>query len=112
MSASHTPGPWEVFVDSDTGADRSPGVDAADGTSVVIFGEEGEWGVGVQGETPEIAQANARLIAAAPELLSACELMDGCHGRSQWAMDTLSERERKAVLAIRAAIAKAKGGAL
>lgn len=63
----HTPGPWEVF----TGAGiPHPGIEGS-GISIVVFGAKGERDMGVLGRTPKQAIANARLIAAAPELLDA-----------------------------------------
>lgn len=67
MKTSHTPGPWEVFDSMEDG--DTYGIDGADGSAVVYYGyrnkEEG---------IPE--KANARLIAAAPELLEALEALD------------------------------------
>lgn len=68
--SKHTPGPWEVFTSE--GASK-PGIETADGKlSIVVFGHEGEES-GVAGRTPEEALANARLMAAAPDLLAACK---------------------------------------
>lgn len=64
-----TPGPWRIF-----GANRyeCPGIDA-ESTSIIVFGRrfDQNQNCGVQGNTLEECQANARLIAAAPELLEA-----------------------------------------
>jgi hypothetical protein len=55
MKTTHTPGPWQFDTDSDT-------IDSADGRQLAgVFGPKLE------------AHANARLIAAAPELLAALE---------------------------------------
>lgn len=62
----HTPGPWEVFK-----AGTFWGVDAGR-KSIVIWGDANEE-TGVQGQTVEQSQANAYLIAAAPDLLEACQ---------------------------------------
>lgn len=109
MTAQHTPGPWEQSIkgyDSD-------------------FFVEGEWEIAIcgsdkhDGELPpmiaavtnlslvdEEAEANARLIAAAPDLLEALQsLVD---------MDVAYQRGPKVAEAIenaRASIAKATGGA-
>lgn len=97
----HTPGPWDVF----------------EGT-VCIYTTTLEKGAGVAmagmaARTPEEQQANARLIAAAPELLEAVELL---LFSSEWADETgyvqdvgfmdLGDIQAKA----RAAVTKAKGG--
>lgn len=70
--AAHTPGPWVV---RDFG--RFPGIDAANGASIVVYGEDGEEWAGVRGTEPneaaEEVAANARLIAAAPDLLEALQ---------------------------------------
>jgi hypothetical protein len=107
--AKHTLGPWTVFGDD---GDR-PGIEA-EGVSVVIWGDleekEEDYG-GVRGKTPDEALANARLIAAAPDLLAACESV-------YYELDTLTGGEPTHPLAntvgmwkfaLRAAIAKAKG---
>jgi len=50
-----------------------------------------------------------RLLSAAAKLLEACQMMDKCHGKTDWAMKHLSTRESEAILAIRAAIAEFVG---
>lgn len=64
MSTPHTPGPWKIYTNS-----------------AIILGPDGRevalarclaW------PEPE-AQANARLIAAAPELLSNCKILEPIH---------------------------------
>ncbi len=54
----HTPGPWMIFPDGDIG---SASVRRPD-TTVIRAGT-------IKGETIGVAMANARLIAAAPDLL-------------------------------------------
>ncbi len=68
----HTPGPWKVYYPDAIGCGL--GIDTADSkTSIVVFGDEaGVYGYGEQDE------ANARLIAAAPELLEALQNMYAC----------------------------------
>jgi hypothetical protein len=59
---THTSGPWTV-------------IEKCEGTQVIVSGPEDWVGVAlVYGDTDEEAEANARLIAAAPELLDAIEL--------------------------------------
>lgn len=61
---NHTPGPWSV-VEFD---DCFPGVDAGD-HSVVIIGEQRIANDGgIRGRTAAETVANAKLIAAAPEM--------------------------------------------
>jgi hypothetical protein len=67
---AHTKGPWNVCAYG-----RFPGIDAADGTSIVVYGDGGDEYAGIRGTEPhepadEVA-ANARLIASAPDLLEA-----------------------------------------
>lgn len=56
-----------------------------------------------------LSEDDARLIAAAPELLAACEAGDSHFG---WLMDrgALTREEEPVLAQIRAAIAKARGG--
>lgn len=66
FKSKHTPGPWEVFAASRER--ENPGIEGDSGTySVVMFGGPGE---GIQGRTRDERDANAKLIAAAPELLT------------------------------------------
>ena len=79
--ATHTPGPWRV----------------EDGQTIW----SGEELVGAAGRIGMPMEANARLIAAAPEMLAALE----------WAVETADTEQYDAdwYAAARAAIAKAKG---
>jgi hypothetical protein len=52
--------------------------------------------------------ANARLIAAAPELLTACKTLDDASHQEHFAC-RLNDEEMTALKAIRAAVAKAEG---
>ena len=79
MKAQHTPGPWRYDTDSngwefrisqEDGAPYTPGY-----SDVAHFNS-------VQGEARDIQEANARLIAAAPELLEALEDMVRIFDRS------------------------------
>lgn len=111
--SEHTPGPWEVFLDDDF----YPGIEAKDRRySIIVFGDEGG-DCGVQGKTHEEALANARLIAAAPDLLEALWVfaeIDECGigvmvGEREEHTAQCSECQQ--ILAARAAIAKAEGRA-
>lgn len=67
-----TPGPWRVYSDPDCEGeckDRFPGIEATNAT-IIIWGEENDT-CGVRGVTRQVALANARLIAAAPDCLAA-----------------------------------------
>lgn len=92
MSAQHTPGPWRIGVSS-----------AVEGRAF-----DGSWkfvAFPVRGGTPDQADTNARLIAAAPELLAALKAAlaeIGGEGGIGAVVDVLES-------AGRAAIAKAEG---
>ena len=61
MSAKHTPGPWRVAPRFVYGATDGIHVDAGSRSYIAHVGEHGD----------ERAEADARLIAAAPDLLAA-----------------------------------------
>ena len=61
MSTQHTPGPWKVVTSWEDFMVEGPNREE------IIF-QDGPYG------TPTIKQANARLIAAAPDLLEALKL--------------------------------------
>jgi hypothetical protein len=103
--AAHTPGPWEwsgpYYGD---GGGQFRRLEGANETVI-----DGEWGLGA------IADADARLISAAPDMLAALQLaadsikeLDGGDQRSEtgWRADEHLDTWLK----IRAAIAKATGG--
>lgn len=100
MTSKHTPGPWRVFMTPD--GNRVAGIGEAGGEGVA------DAGFGLWRDGPE-AEANARLIAAAPET----------HEEAAWIVErffrlgaiTLDDGETKQrMLRLRAAIAKAEGG--
>ena len=95
--SKHTLGPWEASegYPSDTWHVDMP----SRGYSVVVSRAEEDWDMAV-----EEVQANAHLIAAAPELLDALETLLLSTER-----DDMNFRVR-AMEAAREAIAKAKGG--
>jgi hypothetical protein len=105
--SKYTPGPWKT----DDFDDDAPFAILAGRQAVCMLGEHGEL---KPFRAFENAKANARLIAAAPELLEALEL---ClqklaamaeHFGDRWPFDLNRVR---AETAARAAIAKATGGA-
>ena len=65
--SKHTPGPWQIY---DCEFAVRVGIEGGNKTSVITFGAKGDYS-GVWGKTTEQAEANARLIASAPELLEA-----------------------------------------
>lgn len=116
MSAQHTPGPWLIEAqNSHTGAIAT--VHNTTDVWVEIWSEN--WIV--TGMGPEEQSANARLIAAAPDLLEALRMVMACAGDISAAPDGLLEmalddgdeetrRQANAFLVARAAIAKVEGG--
>lgn len=101
MTTKHTPGPWVVQNASErtlwVGALRVPD-DERYGLHTIITG------IDIEDLTPEARakkEANARLIAAAPDLLAACEAV----AATTWSRNTATIIGEQ----VRAAIAKAKG---
>lgn len=103
MSAGHTPGPWRV---GKAGPNLCPTVGTQDGLMVAMV---------AHGENHPTA-ANARLIAAAPELLAALALANGhlehmaawmSRLRTGYSFEALGED----MPSIKAAIARATGAA-
>lgn len=89
MIAQHTPGPWEIWPAEN---------------SVVITESLGRHIAAIPLATHEWKE-NARLIAAAPELLEALEELEALGSLE------LPQRRDAALLKAKAAIAKAKGDA-
>jgi len=104
MTAQHTPGPWRLHPVNDTA------VIAMDGTGVA--GMAGDYD---DTDTWPIMEANARLIAAAPDMLAACKgLLDiiyDSQGVAGWHMNgaLATWDEFEDVAALEAAISKAEG---
>ncbi len=98
--AQHTPGPWEVGPVDDTVVTHV----GVDGVRYEVAAIDGDYN---QPETWPVMEANARLISAAPDMLAALKAMDAalCDG-----FETAAGRlaGRKALIAARAAIAKAE----
>ena len=101
--AKHTPGPWAVSTQG-VGFE----VDSADGWQVAQAQQRHEDG---RGKEATMRLANARLIAAAPELLEA--LIEASEWVSEYVSQmrayTISDEAAKSLRRIRAAIAKATG---
>lgn len=99
MERKHTPGPWEIYDEEfdDRRGYQEPKI-IANGSDSALVHEICTIRIGLK-ETP----ANARLIAAAPDLLAACQL----------ALDTMSDYRNNTPADvqqfIRAAISKAEG---
>lgn len=88
--SKHTPGPWVA--------------EPVGGKGSWVKGSTGEWAALACGDTSESAEANARLIAAAPDMLEALnaiqrlEFAGSCCGCStDEAFDEAQEIARKAI---------------
>lgn len=76
MDTKWTPGEWKSYECENIS--YWPGLDAGN-FSVIIWGDK-DTNLGVQGNTLDEARANARLIAAAPDLCEALQAMvDYCN---------------------------------
>lgn len=95
----HTPGPWVVWENPSGGAE----VEAA-GVSIADVKSRG----GVPHPTQEHCLANARLIAAAPDMLEALNALFGAELERCMSLDGKPD-QTEAVARARAAIAKAEG---
>jgi hypothetical protein len=91
--SKHTPGPWTVDW-----SDDGPVIYTGDLLIASISGSTEH--IEVQGLDEQTTEANASLIAAAPDMLAALERLLGNVGRSEFA-DAIGQA--------RAAIAKARG---
>ena len=66
-----TKGPWKIYNCRHA---ETPGIDGADGQSVVVFGTPGEL-CGVLGKNNSQSWANARLISKAPEMYKSLRML-------------------------------------
>ena len=100
----HTPGPWAVEYGLTNDPEKyTPGIDAKHGFSILMFGIKSQnEECGIRGRTIGEQEANARLIAAAPELLGALQAMLNITDFHELYGNTTDRA--------RAAIAKATGG--
>lgn len=99
MSAQHTPGPWQAYRIEKKGPGLPYTPVAAKTLLAKVYSEAfGDY---------EQSEANARLIAAAPDLLNALQYIVGCSA-------PMTRQQEECWPVMRAAIAKAtgqKGGA-
>ena len=95
----HTPGPWEIFPKYDTYPDLAFG----------IWGENNDYLVCSSTDGGKQAEANARLIAAAPEMLGALQTI--LPMAQDWAYGSDIACELNSVELIEKAINKATQGA-
>jgi hypothetical protein len=99
MSTEHTPGPWTLEI-SDVPQTNKPfcGICGADGAGIVY----------ATLRAPGELIANARLIAAAPDLLAALQALHACH-RGFSSSPDWGALDDEARAAAESAIAKATG---
>ena len=100
--ATHTPGPWDYTLAEET---SSGGVYGNEKCVCDIIPKELQ--VAYDCEEVEIANANARLIAAAPELLEQCKLFEKCLTYLINSGDSGADLERDK---LREVLAKVDGG--
>ena len=94
----HTPGPWLTTESTEHWGRVNVTVQAAFTANEIATAWQG---------TTDVNRANARLIAAAPDLLEACELIVSAF--DQLAPMSPARNEPLQINAARAAIAKARG---
>lgn len=105
--SNHTPGPWKARF-KESGVARSVVRDNDGGQAICSLPWPGPVDGGFAGRARHIA-ANARLIAAAPDLLRACQLVLAIHDNPQQQPPQYRiSLDPKATEQIRAAIAKAE----
>lgn len=104
-----TPGPWKVY-ESDLNTFTHPGVDSARVDFSVVIGGAGVDDGGVDGRTDAEKFANARLIAAAPDLYEALDgLANSLRVREGSKLITVNHDELMVLIpAARAALRKAR----
>jgi hypothetical protein len=118
MKPTHTPTPWLVRFDEDRYDSKLSVLEVIDGSEASLNHPQGELvlaRVNVSAFAPHMDEplANARLIAAAPELLAALEAVTKAYVelvQSDYPPSWSAEKDSE-VIAARAAIAKAKGNA-
>ena len=109
IRAAHTPGAWEC----DTAAQPIivNGPEDSEGGNVICTIEDSTCKHGAHQYHPEIAAANARLIAAAPDLLHACEtLAEDCRMALSGEWDKGDDGFQASLELLESVIGKAIGG--
>lgn len=102
MQTKHTPGPWFLINDACVGGPVESGWEQA-GCGIAHCG--------MRARTSEEAAANARLIAAAPEMYEALKALLACPDISDVAGEDKDPETHAAESIARAALSKARGEA-
>jgi hypothetical protein len=105
MNAQHTPGPWRATAWGETISIDSPHGNYS-GIARLNFSGNADYGI-----PPQLETANARLIAAAPDMLEALEsLFEECAMvHKHWGEGNNTEKAAAAISKAQAAIRKARG---
>ncbi len=91
---SHTPGPWRIFQTTGAPPFYIIGIGRETGEGIT----DGNTGLGVWGADSPEARANARLIAAAPDLLAALKEVTDAYVAMHGGEETfIAERARVAI---------------
>jgi hypothetical protein len=109
--SKHTPGPWRTEFDSYGGYDcMTAGQHIRSDTKLICTVDYGNYGNIRFDESPNLeADANACLIAAAPELLEACKYAVGRNCGCHSSTDKDWHGQHCEIPRLRAAIIKAEG---
>jgi hypothetical protein len=118
MKSQHTPGPWLVNYAEDRFDSKRSTIEIVDGSYDSLNHEQGPLVLAKLNVIPfaphmDEPLANARLIASAPDLLAALEIIlsSTCGDIGDDGYDGCIRIEAKALEHVRAAIFKATGGA-
>lgn len=101
----HTPGPWKIGTPGPNGC-YTIGTEKGGLMTAIIAHSIRE------PKEEQEAKANARLVAAAPDMLEALELYLKSEGNTDWARKKRSIRQNMVYDTAQAALAKAKEGSL
>jgi len=105
MDTTHTPGPWTPDRDPRRGMEWNVHILDQRGHAICFMAHS-------DGASPERDEANAALVAAAPDLLAALQGLDEAYCRAGSPLSHAERHEdRKRLIAARAAILKATGQA-
>lgn len=109
MTNEHTPGPWSIHTESEH---PCPRIDGPNGRGVASATQRDPHPTLGMGITTQEAMANSRLIASAPDLLAALQLVAGEVTDYVRPTSADSHLPTDIVAVVHAAIAKATGGQL